>query len=109
MTRAHAVAAIIEDPAGQQSLGPRSYGFMAVDLFVQLGLDRIKQVPIEKGGLFALENLTFEQNVSDKKAMAHQVAERPPWDRNPADGLPSLQRSNFGDDALIAEFSHEPI
>ena len=59
MARGHPIAAVIEDAASQQSLGSRSHSLMAVDLFVQLGLDRIEQVAIENGGLFARKNLTL--------------------------------------------------
>ena len=51
VARAHAVAAVIEDAADQQRLGLHPCGLMIVQLFVQLGLDGIEQVPIDNGRL----------------------------------------------------------
>jgi hypothetical protein len=60
MGRAHAVAAVIEDAAGQQGLGLHPAGLVVGRLFIQLGLDGIEQGPIENGGLFALKDLPLK-------------------------------------------------
>src|ERR1700733_4752663 len=64
MARAHAVAAVIEDAAGQQGRGVHPCGPMIGRLLTQLGLDGVEQVPIENGGLFAIEDLTLEWHQS---------------------------------------------
>jgi hypothetical protein len=43
VARAHAIAAVIEDTADQESLGLHPCGFVTVHLFAQLGLDRPEQ------------------------------------------------------------------
>ena len=75
MARAHAVAAVIEDAAGQQGLGVHPCGPMICRLLTQLGLDGVEQVPIENAGLFALEDLTLEWHLTDIEAIAQLVGE----------------------------------
>ncbi len=53
VARRHAIAAVIEDAAGQQGLGLHPCGLVIVHLFGQLGLDGIEQVPIDNGRLLA--------------------------------------------------------
>ena len=65
MARAHAIAAIIKDPACQQGLGSHADGLVVVRLFIQLGLDGIEQGAIENRRLFAFEDLTLEGDLSD--------------------------------------------
>ena len=43
---------------------------MIVRLLIQLGLDGIEQVPVEDGGLLALEDLALEGDLSDVEAIA---------------------------------------
>ena len=76
MARAHAVAAVIEDAAGQQSLGVHPCGPMIGRLLTQLGLHGVEQVPIENAGLFAIEDLTLEWHLTDIEAIAQEVAIR---------------------------------
>jgi hypothetical protein len=102
MARAHAVAAIVEDAAGQQSLGPRPYRFVAVDLFVQLARTASNKSR-SRMALFARKNLTLERYLPDIEAIAQQVGERTAGERDPADGLSGPQRPNLGDDPLVAE------
>src|SRR6202007_2446597 len=82
MARAHAVAAVIKDAAGQQGLGVHPCGPMIGRLLTQLGLDGVEQVPIENAGLFALEDLTLEWHLTDIEAIAQEVGERPASERN---------------------------
>jgi hypothetical protein len=42
VARAHAIAAVIKDPAGQKGLGLYSCGHMIVRLFIPLGLNGIE-------------------------------------------------------------------
>ena len=60
MAWGHAVAAIVEDTAGQKSLSFHPFGFMVGDLFIQLRLDGIEQSPVQNGGLLAFQDLIFE-------------------------------------------------
>ena len=48
MARAHAVATVIEETADQQTLGFGPFGLMVVDLLIQLGLDGLEEVLIDK-------------------------------------------------------------
>ena len=57
MGRAHAVAAVIEDAAGQQGLGLHPACLGAGRLFIQFGLNGIEQGSINDWGLFALKDL----------------------------------------------------
>src|ERR1700692_4434597 len=109
MARAHAVAAVIEEAAGQQGLGVHPCGPMICRLLTQLGLDGVEQVPIENAGLFAMEDLTLEWHLTDIEAIAKKVGERPAGERNAADGLSGLQHANLGDDALLAQVGHQQV
>ena len=55
---------------------------VVVDLLVQLGLDRIEQVPINDGGLLARQGLALEDHLSDVKPVAKQISERAAGERN---------------------------
>src|SRR6202140_3653084 len=109
MARAHSVAAVIEETAGQQGLGVHPCGPMIYRLLTQLGLDGVEQVPIENAGLFAIEDLTLEWHLTDIKAIAQQVGERPAAEGNAAGGRSGLQRANLGDDALFAQLGHQQV
>ena len=85
MARAHAVAAVIEDAAGQQGRGVHPCGPMICRLLTQLGLDGVEQVPIENAWLFAMEGLTLEWHLTDIEAIAKEVGERPAGEWNAAD------------------------
>ena len=50
---------------------------MVVDLFVQLGLDRIEQVLVNDGRLLASEGLTLEDHFADVKPVAKDVGKGP--------------------------------
>src|SRR5246127_1220240 len=103
MARAHAVAAVIKDAAGQQGVGVHPCGPMIGRLLTQLGLDGVEKVPMQNAGLFAIEDLTLECHLTDIEAIAKEMGERPAGERNAADGLSGLQRANLGDDALFAQ------
>ena len=107
MARAHAVATVIEETADQQTLGFGPFGLMVVDLLIQLGLDGLKQVLIKNGRLLAFEDFAFESDFADIEAIAKQMGERPPGERYAADGLAGLERTNLGDDAPLAQVSHQ--
>ena len=89
MGRAHAVAAVIEDAAGQQGLGLHPAGPVVGDLFIQLGLDGNEQGPIENGGLFPFEDFPLEGDLSDIEAIAKQIGERSPRKRDAPYSLPT--------------------
>src|SRR6516164_6778987 len=72
MARAHTVAAVIKDAAGQQGRGVHPCGPMIGRLLTQLGLDGVEQVPIENAGLFAMEDLTLEWHLTDIEAIAYR-------------------------------------
>src|SRR6516225_8027653 len=109
MARAHAVATVIEETADQQTLGFGPFGLMVVDLLIQLGLDGLKQVLIENGRLLAFEDFVFEDDFADIETIAKQMRERPPCERYAADGLAGLERTNLGDDAPLAQVSHQQV
>src|SRR6516165_11840954 len=109
MAWAHAVAAVIEEAADQETFGFRPCGLMVVDLLIKLGLDGLKQILIENGGLLAFEDFAFESDFADIEAIAKQMGERPPGERYAADGLAGLERTNLGDDAPLAQVSHQQI
>jgi hypothetical protein len=80
MAWAHAVAAVIEDAAEQETVGFGPCCLMVVDLHVQLGLDGFKQILIENGWLFTLEDFALESDFADIEAIAKQMCERAPGD-----------------------------
>ena len=96
VTWTHAVAAIIEEAADQETLRFGPFGLMVVDLFIQLGLDRLKQILIENGRLLAFEDLALESDFTDIEAIAKQMCERTSRKRNSADGLASLEGADLG-------------
>src|SRR6516165_4492277 len=103
MARAHAVAAIIEEAADQQTLGFGRFGLVVVDLVVQLGLDGIEEVLIDNGRLLAFEDFAFESDFADIEAIAKQMRERPPGERYAANCLTGPERTNLGVDAPLAQ------
>jgi hypothetical protein len=70
VARAHAVATVIKDAAGQQRLRFHPGGHVIVHLLVQLGLDGIEYAPVENGGLLAFQDLTLEDHLSNVEAIA---------------------------------------
>jgi hypothetical protein len=76
MARAHAVAAVIEEAADQETLRFGPLGLIVVDPFIQLGLDGFKQGSIDKGGLLAFEDFAFETNFADIETITKQMRER---------------------------------
>src|SRR6516165_2268804 len=82
---------------------------MVVDLVIQLGLDRIKQVVIENGRLLTFKDFAFEDDVADIEAIAKQMRERASRERYAADGLSGLERADFGDNAPLAQISHQEV
>ena len=80
---------------------------MTVHLVIQLGLYGVEQVPIHNGSLFASQDLTLEGHFSNIKAIAKQMRERTPRERNAADGLPGLQGTDLRGNAPLAQVGHE--
>jgi hypothetical protein len=68
MARAHAVAAVIEEAADQETLGFGPFGLVVVDLLIELGLDGIKKVLIENGRLLTFEDFALEDDFTDIEA-----------------------------------------
>src|SRR5712691_3446346 len=79
------------------------------DLFAQLGLDGLEQVPINNGRLLALEDLTLKRHVSDIEAIAEQMGERSARERDAPDRLPCLETPHLGDDAPLTQVGHHQI
>ena len=102
MTWTHAVAAIVEEAADQETLGFGPFGLLVVDLFIELGLDRLKQAPIENGRLLAFKDFALESNFTDIEAIAKQMCERASRKRNAADGLAGLEGADLGKNAPLA-------
>src|SRR6516164_8475907 len=109
MAGAHATAAVIEEAADQQTLGFGPFGLVVVDLLVQLGLDGLKQVLVENGRLLTFEDFALESDFADIEAIAKQMRERATRERYAADGLAGLERADLGDDASLAQLSHQQI
>ena len=65
MARAHAIAAVVEETADQQTLGFGPFGLMVVDLLVQLGLDGFEKVLIDNGRLLTFEDFALEGDLTD--------------------------------------------
>ena len=70
MAGAHAVAAVIEEAADQQTLGFGPFGLMVVDLLVQLGLDGFEKVLIDNGRLLTFEDFALEGDFANIEAIA---------------------------------------
>ena len=109
MARAHAVAAVVEEAADQQTLGFGPFGLMVVDLLVQLGLDGFEKVLIDNGRLLTFEDFALERDFADIEAIAKQMRERSSRERYAADGLTGLKRADLGDDAPLAQLSQQQI
>jgi hypothetical protein len=106
-TWAHAIAAVIEDAPDQQGLGLHADGLVIVQLFAQLGLDRIEQVTIDNGRLLAGQDLSLEDHLPDVETIAEQMSERPAPEWNATDSHSGLQRAHLGDDAAFAQVYHQ--
>src|SRR6202049_1102141 len=65
--------------------------------------------PADRAVTRAVEDLTLEWHLTDIKAIAKEVGERPAGERNAADGRSGLQRANLGDDALLAQVGHQQV
>ena len=78
-------------------------------LFAQLCLDSLEQVPVENGGLLALQDLTLEADLADIEAIAKEVRERTARKRNAADRLAGPQFTDLGDDAPLAQLGHQQV
>src|SRR6516164_3468557 len=109
VARAHAVAAVIEEAADQETLGFGPFGLMVVDLVIQLGLDGLKELLIKNGRLLTFEDFALEDDFADIEAIAKQMRERAPRERYAADGLAGLKRADLGDDATPAQVSHRQV
>ena len=65
MARAHAVAAVVEYAASEQSVGLRPFSRVIVLLLLQLGLHSVEQISVDDGGLFAFEDFPLEGDFSN--------------------------------------------
>ena len=109
MAWAHPIATIIEDASDEQRFRASPVGIVIVELGIQLGLDRLKQLSIDNGGLLASQNLAFERDFTDVEAVAQQVREWSAGKRDAANALPALQLSGLCDNAPAAQISHQQI
>src|SRR5262249_42024302 len=107
VARRHAIAAVIEDASSQQSLGLHPCGLVIVRLFAQLGLDGVKQVPVDDGRLLPGQNLTLEYHLPDVEPVAEQVGKRTAREWNTPDGCSRLEGTNLGHDALLTQLGHQ--
>ena len=78
-------------------------------LFGQPGLDCIEQVSIDDGGLLAGQYFSLERDLANVEAVAKQMGQRPPGERNAANGFAGLQCSDLGDDAALAQLRHQEV
>src|SRR6516164_10844646 len=109
MAQAHAVAAVIEEAADQQTLGFGPFGLMVVDLVIQLGLDGLEQVLIDNGRLLTSKDFALEGDFADIEAIAKQMRERATCERYAADGLAGLKHAGLGDNAPPVQVSHQEV
>src|SRR5262249_48847004 len=109
MARAHAVAAVIEEAAGQQALRFGPVCLMVGELRVQLCRDGLEEVLIENGGLLTFEDIALEGDFADVEAIAQQMGERATRKGNAANGVAGLERADLGDDAPPAQVSHQRV
>ena len=82
---------------------------MVIYLLIQLGLDRIEQVPINDGGLLASQGLALEGHLSNVKPVAKEISERTACEGNATNGLACLQGPHLGDDAPFAQVRHQQV
>ena len=71
-----------------------SCGLVIVDLGVELGLNRVEQLPLEDGRLLARQHLALERHLADVEPVAQQVGQRTAREGNAANG--SLPTSGSG-------------
>ena len=74
--RAHPVATVVIEATDQQRAGFRACGCVVVALVVDLGLHRVKEIPIEDGGLLAGEDIALEDDLADVEPIAQKMGER---------------------------------
>jgi hypothetical protein len=106
MTRAHAVAAVVEDAADQQSAGVCP-SCIALALLSKFLLNGIKQVSIEDRRVFCGADLAFEHDLSDVEAVAQEIGERAPCERNATYGSTIGERAGLGDDFALSKVNQE--
>jgi hypothetical protein len=95
------IAAIIEEPSSKQGLGLHPCGLVIIQLFAQLGLDRLEQVPVDDGRLLPGQNLALEYHLPNVEPVAEQVGKRTARERDVADCRSRLQGADLGHDALL--------
>jgi len=96
-----------EDASSQQGLGLHPFGLVIIQLFAQLGLDGVKQVPVDDGRLLPGQNLALEHHLPDVESVAEQVGKRTAREWNTPDGRARLEDANLGHDALLTQVGHE--
>jgi len=65
-----------ESPRAEEfHLGFGPFGFMVVDLVIQLGLDGLEEVLIDNGRLLTFEDFALESDLADIEAIAKQMRE----------------------------------
>ena len=86
MARGHAIAAIVEDAAGEEGLGIRSFDLVIVCLLRRAWLEQPRTSrSVDNGRLFSCQNVTLEGNLANIEAIAQQVGERTAREGNAAD------------------------
>src|ERR1700734_2461407 len=82
---------------------------MIVCLLRQLGLNGLKQLVVDDGFLFPLQDLALEGNLADIEAIAQQVGERTAGKGNAADLFSRSKIPNLCDDPSLAQIGHEQV
>ena len=95
MAQTHAIAAIIEDAAGQQGLCI-VFGWRCDWLFVRSASPgRHRRGPVENGRLLALQHFTLEADLSNIEAITKEVRERTPRKGYAADRLSASELADL--------------
>ena len=93
MARAHPVATVVIDATEQQRLGPGARSRVIVQLFAELGLNRIEEITVDDGWLLAVKDLALEGNLPNVEPVAQEIGEGTAGEWDPSDCTPGLERS----------------
>jgi hypothetical protein len=99
---AHHVATVIIQLAGQERAGSATADRLAVALFGELRLDDLEQFTVQNGGVLGRMDGALEDDLADVEAVAEQVGERAPGERDPAPDPNSVPDQGFGHDPALA-------
>src|SRR5258708_24540455 len=109
MAWGHSVATVVIDATDQQGVGFGACDRVIVALIGELGLNGVKEITIEGGGLLAGEDLALEGDLADVEPIAQKMGERPAGEWDAANRAPGLERSHLGDDASLAKVGHQQV